>query len=459
MTPSPAPPETPLAFATWIVRRLHESGHQALLAGGCVRDRLLGMEPKDYDVATSATPEQVRTIFGERRTLWIGAAFGVVTVIGPKPLGHVEVATFRCDGEYLDGRHPENVTYSDARNDALRRDFTINGLFWDPLDDVVLDYVGGEDDLKRRVVRAIGHASDRFEEDRLRMLRAVRFATTLQFELDAETASAIQTWAEQLAAISGERISAELVRLCRSDYRGRGWRLLRETKLLPVILPWMKEPLQSRTDQFVELTSHFDQIEPAFGLECSIAVLAAWSLGVTSQLTNDGRISMSDEQDQGNSRAVEPIAERWIDKRREFKSLLQDAVKFLKLSNDSKAIFKAIEHQFETVLKASVLPWSQVQPVIVSDHLDCTLQVLSCLSMGQSWAKGSITHCRQQLQLPPSVLNPPPYFSGTELQAMGIPQGPLLGKLLAELRRYQLDGKIVDSEQAEQWIKQAMKSL
>src|SRR5436190_7005072 len=167
----PAAPDHAQEFAVDVVRQLRDAGYEALWAGGCVRDQLLGLQPKDYDVATSARPEQIRDLFGRKRTLAIGAAFGVVTVLGPKPAGQIEVATFRCDGAYLDGRHPEQVTFSTAELDAQRRDFTINGLFYDPLDHRVIDYVAGRDDLQGQVIRAVGNPHDRFAEDKLRMLR------------------------------------------------------------------------------------------------------------------------------------------------------------------------------------------------------------------------------------------------------------------------------------------------
>src|SRR5262245_32614703 len=154
-------PQLARSFAVDVVRKLRASGHQALWAGGCVRDQLLGILPKDYDVATDARPEQVREIFGPRRTLAIGAAFGVISVLGPKGAGQIDVATFRKDAAYSDGRHPDAVTYSTAEHDAQRRDFTINGLFYDPLDERVIDYVGGQVDLEFRIIRAIGNPGAR----------------------------------------------------------------------------------------------------------------------------------------------------------------------------------------------------------------------------------------------------------------------------------------------------------
>ncbi len=160
-------------FAIDVVVQLRNAGYEALFAGGCVRDLLLHRLPKDYDVATNATPEQVRQCFGFRRTIPVGEAFGVISVIGPKPAGHVEVATFRRDSPYSDGRHPDEVTFCSAEEDAQRRDFTMNGLFLDPINHEVLDYVDGQSDLSNQVVRAIGDPFARFEEDRLRLLRAV----------------------------------------------------------------------------------------------------------------------------------------------------------------------------------------------------------------------------------------------------------------------------------------------
>ncbi len=168
-------------FAGEVGRGLRDAGFTAFFAGGCVRDRLLGIEPKDYDVATSALPEQVRDVFGHRRTIALGASFGVITVLGPKSAGQIEVATFRHDGTYSDGRHPDQVVFSSPEVDALRRDFTINGMFFDPVADKVIDYVGGQSDLAAQVVRAIGDPFARIAEDRLRMLRAVRIASVYGF--------------------------------------------------------------------------------------------------------------------------------------------------------------------------------------------------------------------------------------------------------------------------------------
>ena len=221
------------AEAVAIVARLRDAGFETYLAGGCVRDRLLGRPAADYDIATAALPPEVAALFP--RTVDVGAAFGVMRVTADG--GDYEVATFRTEGPYFDGRHPSSVRYTDPREDALRRDFTINGLFYDPAADVVLDFVGGRADLAARLVRAIGKPAERFDEDRLRMLRAVRLAAELDFAIAPETLAAIRGQAADVRAVSAERVRDELVRMLTGPDPGRALTLLRETGLLAVVLP------------------------------------------------------------------------------------------------------------------------------------------------------------------------------------------------------------------------------
>src|SRR6516225_10098869 len=195
-------------FAVDVVRQLRDAGFEALWAGGCVRDELLGLTPKDYDVATSARPEEVRRLF--RHTVAVGMSFGVVEVVGPRTdAGRlmVQVATFRSDVSYSDGRRPDAVVFSTAREDAERRDFTINGMFFDPLDGRLIDYVGGQEDLRGRVLRAIGDPRRRFDEDKLRMLRAVRLATRFGFVIEPATAEAIRALAATIGVVAAERVA------------------------------------------------------------------------------------------------------------------------------------------------------------------------------------------------------------------------------------------------------------
>ena len=225
-------------FAVRVVRQLRKAGHEALWAGGCVRDELLQRVPRDYDIATSARPEEIRRLF--RRTIAVGAAFGVVEILGPRTgagLLKVQVATFRSDVSYSDGRHPDQVVFSSAREDALCRDFTINGMFFDPLEDRLIDYVGGRQDLETRILRAIGDPAIRFAEDKLRLLRAPRIATGFNLSIDPSTAEAIRAMAPQMGVVSAERIAEELRRLLTYPERARGVRLLDELGLIAVLLP------------------------------------------------------------------------------------------------------------------------------------------------------------------------------------------------------------------------------
>src|SRR6185503_8274915 len=216
-----------------IVRRLRPAGHEAYFAGGSVRDQLLGREPDDFDIATSAPPDTVRALFP--RTVPVGAQFGVILVLeGGEPF---EVATFRSDDAYVDGRRPSKVHFGSAREDAFRRDFTINALFLDPLTDTVVDFVAGETDLRAGIIRAIGDAGARIAEDRLRMLRAVRFAARLRFTIEPGTRAAIQAVPATINDIAPERIGEEIVKILTEGGAQQGFDLLRETGLLEPVLP------------------------------------------------------------------------------------------------------------------------------------------------------------------------------------------------------------------------------
>src|SRR5204863_4028588 len=214
-----------------VAARLREGGHVAYFAGGCVRDMVRGLAPKDYDIATDARPEVVQKLF--RRTYAVGAHFGVIIVL--ENGFQFEVATFRSDEAYIDGRHPSAVHFSSPEEDAQRRDFTINGMFYDPLAEKMIDLVGGRADIDAKLVRAIGDPAQRFGEDRLRMLRAVRFATVLGYEIEKATWDALATNAESINQISAERIRDELVRTFLSPNRVRGWDLLDSSGLMRAI--------------------------------------------------------------------------------------------------------------------------------------------------------------------------------------------------------------------------------
>ncbi|MGB7159360.1 MAG: CCA tRNA nucleotidyltransferase [Tepidisphaeraceae bacterium] len=251
-----------------VLTRLREAGHVAYFAGGCVRDELLGLTPKDYDVATDAPPDRVRQLFSNTQA--VGAAFGVILVRHRKSV--VEVATFRTDGKYVDGRRPTEVTFTTAEEDAKRRDFTINGLFLDPIENRVIDYVGGQEDLKNRVLRAIGDPNHRFEEDHLRLLRAVRFAARFDLDIEERTHAAIKAHAPQIVRISPERIAEELRIMLTPPTRVVAWRLLWRLDIIKEIFRFSRAGDHSPDP---EMPYYFDSVWPLKTIPFSVALTAA----------------------------------------------------------------------------------------------------------------------------------------------------------------------------------------
>ncbi len=393
-------------FAVEVVQRLQVAGHQALFAGGCVRDQLLGLVPKDYDVATNARPEQVRELFGKHRTLAIGASFGVISVIGPKPLLPIEVATFRRDGSYSDGRRPDHVEFTDAREDALRRDFTINGLFFDPIADRVLDFVDGRRDLDERVIRAIGNPADRISEDKLRMLRAIRFTATFDFELERETKDAIRKHARQISVVSGERIGAEMRRMLGHSNRHLAAQLLQECELLEQIVPSGNLEGENRANWRTRLK---------------------WlkELGAVNWETAAVVLLLNSLKEQG----VEPIAERW------------------KLSTAERKSIAWINQHWLTLSRAAYLPWSEVQPFLVHGE---ALQALKLAETALGPNHVGVEFCREKLKLPAAVLNPKELANGEDLKSWGLEPGPTYSRILSIIRTKQLDGEISSKQQAHQ---------
>lgn len=414
-------PNAAADFAREVVQRLRAAGFTAFWAGGCVRDQLLGHPPKDYDVATNATPEQVRDLFGRRRTLFIGAAFGVVTVIGPRAAGPLEVATFRRDGGYSDGRHPDHVSFSSAEEDAQRRDFTINGLFFDPLSDEVIDYVGGRDDLARRVIRAIGDPDLRFQEDKLRMVRAIRFATTLGFAIDADTQAAITRRADEVAQVSAERITAEMRRILLHPRATLGLRLARETGLWRTILPdyAQADPATGEHDWRLMLAL-FDQLSGPRESSLALAALL-WPLA--------HRV--------GERAIVAPLVERW------------------RLTNlEAKQTSWLLAH-VTAVQHAPSLPWPRLQPVLIHPQVEPLIELTRAVIHATQGAHASLEalqYCAERLAWPRDRLNPQPLLNGHDLQQAGVPAGPELGRWLQAVRSAQLDGLIHSHGAAIEWV-------
>jgi len=398
----PLSPDAQRRFAADLVRRLRAEGFQAYWAGGCVRDQLMGRTPKDYDVATDARPEQVRGLLGPRRTIAIGAAFGVIAVLGPKGAGQIEVATFRCDSPYSDGRHPDGVTFSTPAEDAARRDFTINGLFYDPIEQTVLDFVGGQNDLARRVLRAIGDPQARFAEDKLRLLRAVRFAATLEFAIEDRTREALGRMAPEIAVVSAERIAAEMERMLVDRHRVRAVRLLVETGLAAAVLPEIvatdpREP----SDLEGSLAVLGELAEPEFPLALA-ALLRGWV----------------------DAEGAALVCRRW------------------RLSNrQTQRTTWLVEHH-GALREARAMRWSQLQPLLVAEGADDLIALEEAISRAEARDASHAAWCRSLAAQPRATLDPPPLVTGDDLLRHGVPPGPVYRALLGRLRDAQLDGEI-----------------
>lgn len=433
-----ADPEAARRFALQVVSRLREAGHKALWAGGCVRDELLGRTPADYDVATSAHPAAVRDLFGRRRALAVGAAFGVMTIVGPRGSGHVEVTTFRTDAAYTDGRHPAGVTFSTPQEDAQRRDFTINGLFFDPLAGKVHDYVGGQADLEEGIVRAIGVASQRFGEDHLRMLRAVRFTAGFGFVLESQTRAAIERMAPRVTGVSPERIAAELRLMVTRQGRGAALDLLLDTGLAAEVLPEVTLPEgtplpREQWQQASRVVAALD--EPTFPAALASLVLAS----AAGQPPANASLSPSRHP---HSQRITAIGSR------------------LKLSNEETAAadwLLAALRSLERLGAGGSLAgaaWSSLQPWLAdprSQQLADLLRARGDTQLGSSDAAAWVT---AQLERPSAELDPPPLVSGHDLMATGIAKGPAIGHWLSEIRRRQLDAELTSKEQALTWLAQ-----
>jgi poly(A) polymerase len=430
--------------AVAIARRLAGTGHRALLAGGCVRDMLLNRPAKDFDIATSATPDEVEALF--ERTHALGKSFGVIQVlIDESPF---EVATFRSDLAYIDGRRPEGIVFSSPEMDAQRRDFTINGLFYDPLADEVIDYVGGRADLSRRVIRAIGEPRKRFAEDFLRMLRAPRFASVLEFAIEPDTASAIRELAPHIAKISAERIAQELTRLLTESPRaGQGVRLLLDLGLLPVILPEIppmigcEQPPQFHPegDVFVHTMMMLDDMK-------NPSPVLAWSVllhdigkpptfAITREPDGSDRIRFNNHADVGSE-----MAERIL---RRFR-----------MSNE---LIDAVVHCVANHMRfgeVSRMKESTLRKLIAAPTFETELELhrIDCMSSHREIGNIAILETfREKIRNEPIL--PKPWLGGRDLIATGMKPGPAMGRWLKTAYDAQLENRFPDRDTLFAWLR------
>jgi len=398
--------------AAEIVDTLRGAGYVAYLAGGCVRDLLLGVEPQDFDVATDARPERVMELF--RRTEKVGAKFGVVLV---RLRGvQTEVATFRTDGHYADGRHPDSVTFGDEVEDARRRDFTINGMFYDPAAQRVIDHVGGQEDLRRQVIRAIGEPERRFQEDHLRMLRAVRFAARLGFAVDGETLASIRRHAHRLSSISAERVREELRLILCDRTRAEGWRLLIDTGLADELvhgLNWSAEEAAAVGRRLADMKDDASFILILAAVWCSRPPDAA------AAFCRDLRCSNTE------LRGVE-----WLLK------------------------------QLPRIREPDALELADVKLLSVDERFDDLLELLGADLAASSQSPEAHRLLRQRYQaIPAEERLPAPFITGADLLSRGVPQGPNYAVILHALYRAQLNNELANREEAIKRLEELIRAI
>ncbi|MDZ8119730.1 CCA tRNA nucleotidyltransferase [Pontiella agarivorans] len=440
------------AVAADVVQTLRDRGHIALFAGGCVRDELLGRTPKDYDVATDAFPEEVERIFP--KTVPIGKAFGVIAVIRDHQT--IEVATFREEIGTLDGRHPETITFSAAKEDALRRDFTINGMFYDPVHDELHDYVHGRRDLKRRLIVAIGNPEERFREDHLRMLRAVRFAHTLDFEIESETEKAIQAMAPLIRNISAERIELELTRtLTESNKAGRALKHLHKLGLMQQILPELvpmdgqEQPPQfhpegdvfEHTCLMLDAMNEIPQTEAFTRRELAYSVLLHDVGKPPTASIGPGTDGKSRIRFDGHAAVGARMAE--------------DILIRLKFPNvEKKRIITAVAGHMRFMdvrnMKASTL-----RKMIGADpfELEMALHRLDCLGSHCMLENYDFVRAYQEKMANEPIL-PKPLINGRDVMNLGIAEGRTVGRILKAVYNAQMEDQVRNREEALAWIRE-----
>lgn len=426
--------------AVQIVKTLVQAGHQTVFAGGCVRDMLLAVEPKDYDIATGARPDEVQRLFP--KSYAVGAHFGVIVVrIGEFSF---EVATFRRDGKYSDARRPDSVEFTDAVEDAKRRDFTVNGLFFDPLKNEVLDFVGGRDDLQKQILRAIGDPVARFGEDHLRLLRAVRFATTLGFQIEDQTWGAVCQLSAQIKTVSAERIRMELEKIFIHANRVRGFDLLMESGLMKAVLPEIlvlqgcEQPPQFHPegDVFKHTRIMLGLLPPDASLPLVLAVLFHdIAKPATFMVDETGRIRFN-----GHDRLGAVMTSNILRRLKFSNDVIDPAVEAVA----NHMVFKDVQQMRVSKLKR-FLARTTIEDELELHRVDCASS--HGMLDNYHYLRAKQTEFASQ----PEPLIPKPLINGHDLIMLGIAPGPKLGALLTTAQNLQLEGILSTREDALAW--------
>ena len=439
LTAPPANSSRSAALA--VVRRLQRAGFAAFWVGGCVRDFLLGREAGDYDIATSALPAQIEHLF--KRTIPVGRKFGVMVVIeGGRQF---QVATFRAEADYQDGRHPERVAFGDAMADACRRDFTVNGLFYDPVRKQSHDWVGGEADLRARIIRTIGSPTERFGEDHLRLLRAVRLAAQLDFSIEPGTFTALQANAAKIKTISAERIREELVKLFWPPHAARGLDLLRQSGLLEQILPEIAATTACEQSPdfhpegtvFNHLRLMLQHLPSAPHPSLSWAVLLH---DVAKPVTASTDPKTGSTHFYGHEKLGADMAARILQRLRFPRKQIEEIVKAVRYHMQFKDALQMRKSTLRRLLMRPTFP------------LELELHRLDCLgSHNRLDVYDFLVAQAQELEQQPQIR--PPLLTGADLIALGMKPGPALGALLAETREKQLQDELKTKAEARKWAR------
>ncbi|MBP82805.1 MAG: phosphohydrolase [Verrucomicrobiales bacterium] len=423
-----------------IVQNLQEAGYEALFAGGCVRDFLRAVLPKDFDIATSARPDQILELFPEGDT--IGAHFGVILV--RRAGQHFEIASFREDGDYRDGRRPESVSFATAKKDARRRDFTINGLFYDPVKEELIDYVGGKADIESKIIRAIGDPAARLGEDYLRLLRAIRFATVLDFEIEESTWSAIQAEADNISQIAPERIREELDRIWVHENRLRGFDLLAKSGLMKAIYPEIldlqgcEQPPQwhPEGDVFVHTRLMVSLLPSDASLPLVLSVLFH-DIGKPATFSYDpdeDRIRFN-----GHDKLGTEMTEAILSRLR-YSNAIIDATK---AGVSNHMAFKDVQRMRTSKLKRFMARET------FCDELE--LHRVDCESSNGNLENYHFLRAKAE-EFASEPLIPPPIITGHDLIERDIPSGPRYSEILRRAQDLQLEGTLTSRDEALQWL-------
>ena len=436
------PSDSLKAGALGLARCLAKAGFQAFWVGGCVRDARLGQAPTDYDIATDATPDEIEHLF--RKTIPVGKQFGVIMVL---EAGHeYQVATFRAEGDYADGRRPGSVRFTDAREDTLRRDFTINGLFYDPLADELHDWVGGQADLEARRIRTIGDPAERFGEDRLRLLRAVRFAVQLGFEIEPATFAVVQQHAAAIREVSAERIRDELLKLFRPPHAAHGLDLLHESRLLPEVLPELAATIgceqppeyHPEGDVFTHIRLMLSHLPADAGTTLIWSVLMH-DIAKPATLSRDGgRIRFLGHEKVGATMALE----------------IMNRLRFPKA--ESTAVKTCVRHHMQLKDAQQMRP-ATLRKLFLRPTFPVELALHRLDSLASSGKLDNFEFLEAKLgefQDQPELQKP--LVDGGDLIALGQLPGAELGRLLSDIRDRQLAGELTTREKALAWAREVL---